>query len=77
MKVDQPNLREVRFDCPWVGHAYAPDGLRVVNSRRPELVGMQCVKCGCLIYERRRVGPIVGPGGEALVQAAPAPEQEG
>lgn len=69
MKVDQPNLRETVFDCPWIGHLY-DDRFRLRNSSAPNVLGMRCVKCGCLIYELIETSPIVGPGGESL----PKPE---
>lgn len=72
MKVEQPDLRRVKFDCPWTGHAYGEGGIEVRNSKRSDIVGMQCVKCGALVYERVKPptptpapspSGLVGPGG--------------
>ena len=65
MKVDITNLREVLFDCPWQGHLADPDFL-VVNSSAPNVIGLRCLKCGCLVYINRPTSPVVGPDGEAL-----------
>lgn len=73
VKVEQADLRRVVFDCPWTGHAYGEGGVTVRNSTRPDIVGMQCVKCGALIYEQVKTrvpaapSPLVDPSG------APAP----
>lgn len=63
MRVSRPNMREVLWDCPWVGHINHGDyELRFKNS---PFVGRLCIKCGCLTYERAE-SAIVGPGGESL-----------
>ena len=68
MKVDQPNMREVEFDCPWAGHLLT-DMLVVRNSAVPNLIGQLCVKCGCMIYRLVAQSQLVGPGGEPLPAA--------
>jgi hypothetical protein len=76
MKVEQPDLRSVQWDCPWTGHAYGEGGVEVRNSTRPDIVGMQCVKCGALIYERVKARvPVADPlsGAPLLVGPSGAP----
>lgn len=68
MKVEQPNMREVRYDCPWEGHMY-DDRFRLMNSAAPNVIGFRCVKCGCLIYEVMEQSQIVGTDGMPLPKA--------
>ena len=75
MKVEQPNTRVVQFDCPWTGHLMDP-GFRLINAAQPNIIGLRCVKCGCLIYVVREVSELVGPGGEALTAQAEVAEGE-
>lgn len=70
-------MRQVMWDCPWEGHAYGEGGVMVRNSTRPDIVGMQCVKCGALIYEQVKV-PVplpasIPPLGPTLVDPSGAP----
>lgn len=74
MKVDQTNLREVVFDCPWVGHLRDP-GFMLRNTADPRILGLRCLKCGALIYEFVEVTQIVGADGAPLV-ATPAPTEK-
>ena len=68
MKVDQPNVREVAFDCPWTGHLL-DDRFVLRNSAAPNVLGHRCVKCGCLIYTVMRQSQVVGPDGLPLPAA--------
>lgn len=68
MKVEQPNMREVAFDCPWAGHL-KDDRFVLRNSAAPNVIGLRCVKCGCLIYEFLEQSQIVGADGEPLAKA--------
>lgn len=67
LRVDQPNMREVVFDCPWTGHLF-DDVLVVRNSAVPNLIGRRCAKCGCLIYVLMELAQIVGADGESLAK---------
>jgi hypothetical protein len=49
MKVEQPNARDVIFDCPWTGH-WADPRFVIRNSSAPNIIGQRCIKCGCLVY---------------------------
>lgn len=69
MKVNQPNLRDVAFDCPWNGHEFDPNFV-IRNSTAPNVIGQRCAKCGCLIYLFVEPSKIVGPGGELLPKGA-------
>lgn len=71
MKVEQPDLRRVEFDCPWTGHLLA-DFFQVRNPAMPSFVGRICVKCNAMIWVMEP-SPIVGPGGEALPAAVSEP----
>lgn len=68
MKVEQPNTREVVFDCPWVGHLH-DDRFVLRNGMAPNVIGHRCVKCGCLIYELMEQSQLVGADGMPLPQA--------
>ena len=68
MKVETTNLRDVAFDCPWTGHLY-DDRFRLRNSAAPNVMGLRCVKCGCLIYEVMEASQIVGADGQPLPKA--------
>jgi hypothetical protein len=68
MKVTQPNAREVLFDCPWTGHLY-DDRFALRNSSAPNVLGLRCVKCGCLIYTVQEQSQIVGADGNPLPKA--------
>jgi uncharacterized Zn finger protein len=75
MKVDTTNMREVVFDCPWVGHLEDP-AFRLINTATPNVIGLRCAKCGALIYVTREASKLVGPGGEALTAQAEMVEGE-
>ena len=68
MKIEQPNLRDVMWDCPWVGHLY-DDRFALRNSSAPNVIGMRCVKCGCLIYTIQEQSQVVGMDGLPLARA--------
>ena len=76
MKVTQPDMRSVAFDCPWTGHVADP-GFTLRNKLVPNLVGLRCVKCGALVYETVAVASaIVGADGEPLPAQPAPPAQE-
>lgn len=56
----------LQYDCPWEGHLRGDSGVIVRNSAQPNVVGWQCVKCRCLIYEVLPMSQIVGADGEPL-----------
>lgn len=68
MKIEQPNMREVMWDCPWTGHLY-DDRFALRNSAVPNVLGLRCVKCGCLIYVIQEQSQIVGADGAPLPKA--------
>jgi len=68
MKVEQPGLGEVMWDCPWAGHLY-DDRFALRNSAQPNVLGLRCVKCGCLIYVIQEQSQIVGVDGAPLAKA--------
>lgn len=68
MKVEQPNLREVEFDCPWTGHLLT-DMLVVRNPAVPNLLGRLCVKCNCMVYVLVEQSQIVGADGVPMAKA--------
>lgn len=67
MRVDQPNLREVVFDCPWNGHTLT-NLLQAYPKGTPiPLVGKLCIKCHAMVYEKLETSPIVAPDGSRIV----------
>lgn len=58
----------VAFDCPWRGHAADP-GFQLRNSSAPDILGLRCVKCGCLFYVVIEVSAIVDADGQPTVKA--------
>lgn len=61
MKIEQPNLREVAFDCPWTGHQLSQE-LVLMNKNSP-FIGMLCLKCGSMIYVKTESSGLIGPSG--------------
>ena len=59
---------KLKFNCPWVGHAFDPN-FELRNSSAPHIVGKRCAKCGCLVYLHVKQSVIVGPGGVPLTRA--------
>ena len=51
MRVNQPNVRLVVFDCPWNGHLLSD--LLVAMPKNVPMVGRVCVKCGSMVYNYR------------------------
>ena len=62
--VSQTNLRDVVYDCPWVGHLLSD----IITSQRPGLpfIGWVCTKCGTMVYTAISVSKVVGMDGRPL-----------
>lgn len=58
----------LKWDCPWFGHLFG-DGITVRNAMAPNVLGRQCVKCRCLVYEVMEQSQIVGADGAPLPKA--------
>lgn len=64
-KVEQTNMREVVFDCPWTGHLVSDE---MVSLRKDiPFVGRLCVKCGAMVYQRIAMSKVLGADGKPLV----------
>ncbi len=61
MKVDQTNLREVVFDCPWTGHVSTDELIHRVKGTPYE--GRPCIKCGAMVYRKKEASMIAVPSG--------------
>ncbi len=61
MKVDQTNLREVVFDCPWTGHVSTDELIHQVKGTPYE--GRPCIKCGAMVYRKKEASMIAVPPG--------------
>lgn len=59
----------LKWDCPWEGHLRGQDGVIVRNSAKPNVIGWQCVKCRCLIYEVLPLAQTVDEAGAPLAGA--------
>lgn len=64
-KVEQPNWREVIFDCPWNGHELTD--LLISLPKGVPMVGRLCIKCQAMIYSPLQVSNLVAPDGKPIV----------
>lgn len=65
VRVEQPDTRCVKWDCPWVGHIPIP-GVQMRLGNLP-LMGMICIKCGCNFFTKIETSSILGPDGKVLI----------
>jgi hypothetical protein len=68
LRVSRRARLKLAYDCPWEGHLFG-DGVIVRNSAAPNVLGRQCVKCRCLVYEVMEMSQVVGPDGVPLPKA--------
>ncbi len=61
MKVNQTNLREVVFDCPWTGHVSTDELIHHVKGTPYE--GRPYIKCGAMVYRKKEAPMIATPPG--------------